>query len=108
MTAALEGGEWSVARPGHTLPPGMEPLLILQEAGWSPARSQSLYRLSYPVHTHTHTNKPIYMHICIYLFIHIYVYIYIYIYSLFLTHTYTHTHTHKCRCYPTWKSEVEY
>ena len=22
MTAALEGGEWSAARPGHTLPPG--------------------------------------------------------------------------------------
>jgi len=22
MTAALEGGEWSVARPGRTLPPG--------------------------------------------------------------------------------------
>jgi len=21
MTAALEGGEWSAARPGHTLPP---------------------------------------------------------------------------------------
>ena len=23
MTAALEGGEWSAARPGRTLPPGM-------------------------------------------------------------------------------------
>jgi len=22
MTAALEGGEWSAAHPGHTLPPG--------------------------------------------------------------------------------------
>jgi len=22
MTAALEGGEWSAARPGHTLPQG--------------------------------------------------------------------------------------
>jgi hypothetical protein len=22
MTAALEGGEWSAARPGRTLPPG--------------------------------------------------------------------------------------
>jgi len=29
MTAALEGGEWSAARPGHTLP-------IIQEAGWAP------------------------------------------------------------------------
>jgi len=33
MTAALEGGEWSVARPGRTLPPGKT---RLQEAGWAP------------------------------------------------------------------------
>ena len=32
MTAALEGGEWSAARPGCTLPP----VPILQEAGWAP------------------------------------------------------------------------
>ena len=70
MTAALEGGEWSAARPGRTLPPGKDPVPILQEAGWAPgpvwtgeksrprrdsipdrpARSQSLYRLSYPVY----------------------------------------------------------
>jgi len=25
MTAALEGGEWSAARPGRTLPPGKTP-----------------------------------------------------------------------------------
>jgi len=63
MTAALEGGEWSAARPGRNLPP----VLIVKEAGrapepvWTggksrphrdsipyrPARSQSLYRLSY-------------------------------------------------------------
>ena len=63
MTAALEGGEWSAARPDRTLPPGKDPVLILQEAGWAPgpvwtggksrpyrdtipdrpARSQSLY-----------------------------------------------------------------
>ena len=68
MTEALEGGEWSAARPGHTLLPGKTP--ILQEFVWAPgsvwtggkyrphrdsitdrpARSQSLYRLSYPVH----------------------------------------------------------
>ena len=67
MTAALEGGEWSAARGGRTL----SPVPILQEAGWTPgpvwtggksrptgirspvlpARSQSLYRLSYPAHT---------------------------------------------------------
>ena len=33
MTAALEGGEWSAARPGRNLPPGKDPLPILQEAG---------------------------------------------------------------------------
>ena len=69
MTAALEGGEWSAARPGRTLPPG-NPVPILQEVRWAPwpvwtggksrphrdsipdrsARSQSLYRLSYPAH----------------------------------------------------------
>jgi len=70
MTAALEGGEWSAARPGRTLSHGKDRLPILQEAGWSPgpvwtggksryhrdsipdrpARSQSLYQLSYPAH----------------------------------------------------------
>ena len=29
MNAALEGGEWSAARPGRTLP-------IVQKAGWAP------------------------------------------------------------------------
>ena len=66
MTAALEGGEWSAARPGRTL----LPVLILQQAWWAPGpvwtggksrpyrdsipdrptRSQSLYRLSHPAH----------------------------------------------------------
>ena len=70
MTATLEGGEWSAARPGRTLSPGKDPVPILQEAGWAPgpvwtggksrphrdlipdrpARSRSLYRMSYPTH----------------------------------------------------------
>ena len=70
MTAALEGGEWSAARPGRTLHPVKTPVPILQEAGWAPgsvwtggkfrphrdwipdrpARSQSLSRLSYRAH----------------------------------------------------------
>ena len=70
MTASLEGGEWSAARPGRTLPPGKDPVPILQKSGWAPgpiwtggksrphrdsipdrpARSQSLYRLSYRAH----------------------------------------------------------
>ena len=33
---ALEGGEWSAARPGRTLPPGKDPVPIVQEAGWAP------------------------------------------------------------------------
>ena len=68
MTAALEGGEWSAACPGRSLPqrPGTH-----CAGGWvapragsdggksrphrdsipdQPARSQSLYRLSYPAH----------------------------------------------------------
>ena len=71
LTAALEGGESSAARPGRTLPPEKETVPILQDAGWAPgpvwtggksrphrdsildrlARSQSLYRLSYPAHS---------------------------------------------------------
>ena len=65
-------GEWSAARPGRTLLPGKNTVPILEEAGrapgpvWTgeksrlhrdsipnrPARSQSLYRLSYPVQNH--------------------------------------------------------
>ena len=68
MTVALEGGEWSAARPGRTL----DPVPILQEAGWAPGPvwtgeksrphrdsipdrptcSQLLYRLSYRAHSH--------------------------------------------------------
>jgi len=36
MTAALEGGEGSAARPGRNLLPGKDPVPILQEAGWAP------------------------------------------------------------------------
>ena len=71
MTMALEGGEGSASRPGRSLLPGKDPVPIVQEAGWAPgpvwtgaenlaptgicspdrpARSQSLYRLSYPAH----------------------------------------------------------
>ena len=71
MTNALEGGEGLASRPGRSLPPGKDRVPIVQEAGWAPgpvwigaenltttgiryldrpARSQSLYRLSYPAH----------------------------------------------------------
>ena len=70
MTAALEGGEWSAARPGRTLPPGKSRYPLYRRLGGPqgrcgqaenlvptgipspdrPDRSQSLYRLSYPAH----------------------------------------------------------
>ena len=36
MTMALEGGEGSVSCPGCSLPPGKDPVHIVQEAGWNP------------------------------------------------------------------------
>jgi len=70
MTAALEGGEWSAARPGRTLPPGKTRYPFYRRLGGPQGRSgraenlvptgirsrtiqpvaQSLYRLSYPAH----------------------------------------------------------
>ena len=83
---------------------GKDPVPILQQAGWAtgpvwtggksrrhrdsipdrPARSQSLYRLSYPAH-----NKIISIHIYMYIYICVCVYIYIYIYIYCLG---THLH----------------
>jgi hypothetical protein len=70
MTVALEGGEWSAARPGRTLPPEKNLYPLYRRLGGPqgrsgraenlvphrdsipdrPARSQSLYRLSYRAH----------------------------------------------------------
>jgi len=70
MTVALEGGEWSAARPGRTLPPGKNWYPLYRRLGGSqgrsgrgkkltttgirspdgPARNELLYRLSYPGH----------------------------------------------------------
>jgi len=71
MTTALEGGEWSASRPVRSLPPGKDPVPIVQEAGLAPgpvwigaenlaatgirstdrpALSQSLYRQHYLAH----------------------------------------------------------
>ena len=67
-TSALDGGGWSTPHPGR-FTPGKDPVPIVWEAGWTPgpvwtdaenlpstgirfpdcpARSESLYRLSYP------------------------------------------------------------
>ena len=69
MTAALEGGEWSAARPARTLAPGKTRYPLYRKLDGSQGRSgraenlappgfdprpsspiQSLYRLSYPAH----------------------------------------------------------
>jgi len=70
MTAALEGGEWSAARPGRTLPPRKTRYPLYRRLGGPQGRSgraenlvptgirsrivhpvaQSLYQLSYPSH----------------------------------------------------------
>ena len=39
MTAALEGGEWSAARPGRTLPPGKTRYLFYSRLGGPQGRS---------------------------------------------------------------------
>ena len=89
----IEGGEWSAARPGRTLPPGKTRHPLYRRLGEPQGRSgrakdlvptgirsrtaqpvaQSLYRLSYcpPPHTHKH----------MYVYVYIYIYIYIYIYT---------------------------
>jgi len=80
MTAALEGGEWSAARPGRTLPLGKIRYPFYRRLGGPQGRSrwavnlvttgirsrtvqsvaQSLYRLSYRTH-----NKCVYIYIYI-------------------------------------------
>jgi len=39
MTAALEGGEWSAARPGRTLPPGKTRYPFYRRLGGTQGRS---------------------------------------------------------------------
>jgi len=102
MTAALEGGEWSAARPGRTLPSGKTRYPFYRSHGGPQGRSgraenlvptwirsrtvqpvvQSLYRLRYPAHT-----LPLY----IYLYTHTYVYNSAFVISIFtLIQNYVH------------------
>ena len=75
MTEALEGGEWSAARPGRTLPPGKTRYPFYRRLGGPQGRSgraenlvptgirsqtvqsvaQSLYRLSYRPGDHSNS-----------------------------------------------------
>ena len=78
MAMALEGGEGSASRPDRSLPPGKDPVPIVQEAGWGPvpvwtgaenlaptgiripnrpASGQLLYRLRYSAHLTVINNK---------------------------------------------------
>ena len=77
MTAALEGGEWSAARSGRTLPTGKTRYLFYKRLGGPQGRSgqaenliptgmrsrtvqpvaQSLYRLRYRSHKATNTHS---------------------------------------------------
>jgi len=104
MTAALEGGEWSAARPGRTLPPGKTHYPFLQEVVWAPGPvwtgGKSRPHLdSIPEHPARSSvaiptelpDPQLYIHVYNYKYMCIYVYIYIY-YKI--THTHTHTHTH--------------
>jgi len=93
MTAALEGGEWSAARPGRTLPPGKTRYPFYRRLGGSQGRSGRAESLvptgirsrtvqpvvsryadwaTRPTHTHTHTHTHIHTHT------HTQTYIYIY------------------------------
>jgi len=82
MAAALGGGEWSAARSGRTLPPEKTRYPFYRRLGGPqgrsgrggksrphrdsipdrPARSQSLYRLSYPAHDSRLVAKSICVH----------------------------------------------
>ena len=82
MTTALEGGELSAARPGRNLPPGKTWYPFHRRLGGPqgrsgrsenlvptgirspdrPARSQSLYRLSYPAHQYNVGSDAMYIY----------------------------------------------
>ena len=48
MTAALEGGEWSAARPGRTLPPGKTRYPLRRRLGGLQGRSEGAENLAPP------------------------------------------------------------
>jgi len=58
MTAALEGGEWSAARPGHTLPPGKTRYPMYRRLGGSQGRSRRAENLV-PTGIRSRTVQPV-------------------------------------------------
>ena len=73
MTAALEGGEWSAARPGRTLPPGKNRYPFYRGLGVAQDRSGRAENLvptgiRSRTNTHTHTHKHTHTHTHIYIY----------------------------------------
>jgi len=103
MTAALEGGEWSAARPGRTLTPGKNRYLLYRRLGGPQGRSGRTENLV-PTGIRSRTvqlvvsrytdwaTRPTYTYK--YIYIHTHTYIYVYIYTYTHTHTYVFTHTY--------------
>ena len=58
MTAALEGGEWSAARPGRTLPPGMTRYPFYRRLGGPQGRSERAENLT-PTGIRSRTAQPV-------------------------------------------------
>jgi len=80
MTAALEGGEWSTARPGHTLPPGKTRYPLYRRLGGPQGRSGRAEKLV-STGIRSRTVQPVVSRYTDW--------------AIRLTHTHTHTHTHK-------------
>ena len=97
MTAALEVGEWSAARPGRNLPPGKTRYPFYRRPGGPQGRSGRAENLV-PTGIRSRTIQPVvsrltgwatrptYMCVCVCIYIYIYTHTYIRI------HTHTHTH----------------
>jgi hypothetical protein len=62
MTSALEGGEWSAARPGHTLLPGKNPYALYRRLGGPQGRSGQVRKISPPPRFDLRTVQPIASH----------------------------------------------
>ena len=70
MTAALEGGEWSAARPGRTLPPGKTRYPFYRRLGGPQGRSGRVENLV-PTGIRSRTVQPVVSRIYIYIYIYI-------------------------------------
>jgi len=74
MTTALEGGEWSAARPGHTLPLGKPRYPFYRRLGGLQGQSEQAENLV-PTRIISQTIQPIVSHMCVYMYTYIYIYI---------------------------------